>query len=410
MKKIIAFCVALLISFPLVAQDEKSIIIEQNSFKMLESGALSNVNIDPISKDSSRRPCARIKVRINRMTKVDINGIEVKIATNNELKKCETADYDNGLIIEMTAKPETRFYFTHKYYGDSNEVTLNLEPNKEYYLEAYLNMLNIITIISDVQGADVYLDNKYRGQTESDYMCDIDQITTDTHTLRLEYNGKNIEQTIVVDRRHHIFRADLLHLFTEQKAPAEQVAPAEVTPAPAPTVPAPAAPKKPAVSEKKKEQKSEKESKEFVSKRRFEHSAELNYNIGEGMGVGVNYILGGRINNTLYLGLGLGAGWQQNPYSSEKLSFPLYGHIRTYFGKRRCQPFLSLSAGVKFANTGKQAGLYGNPSFGVNIRSKSGKNNAWYISAGYLIHQQAIFDLDKSTLFNGAKINVGITF
>ena len=136
MKKIIAFCVALLISFPLVAQDEKSIIIEQNSFKMLESGALSDVNIDPISKDTSRRPCARIKVRINRMTKVDINGIEVKIATNNELKKCETADYDNGLIIEMTAKPETRFYFTHKYYGDANEVTLNLEPTKEYYLAA----------------------------------------------------------------------------------------------------------------------------------------------------------------------------------------------------------------------------------------------------------------------------------
>ena len=99
MKKVIAFCVALLISFPLVAQDEKSIIIEQSSFKMLESGALSDVNIDPISKDSSRRPCARIKVRINRMTKEDINGIEVKIATNNELKKCKTAEYDNRLII-----------------------------------------------------------------------------------------------------------------------------------------------------------------------------------------------------------------------------------------------------------------------------------------------------------------------
>ena len=48
------------------AQSEKSIIIDQNSFCAVQSDALTGVNIDPIGVDSSRRPCARIKVKINR--------------------------------------------------------------------------------------------------------------------------------------------------------------------------------------------------------------------------------------------------------------------------------------------------------------------------------------------------------
>ena len=137
------------------AQEERSIIIDANSFREIKSSTISTIPIDPIGVDMSRRPCARIKVKIHRMTKTMIDGIEPKIHSNNELTKCKTADYDNGLILERTAKPESRFYFYHPEFGESNEVTLNLEENKEYYLEATLNQTYSIVVNSNVANADV---------------------------------------------------------------------------------------------------------------------------------------------------------------------------------------------------------------------------------------------------------------
>ena len=139
MKRFFSLCIALLSACAAFAQAEKSIIIDASKFRPVQTDALTGVNIDPIGLDYSKRPCARLKIKINRMTVEEINGIEVKVATNNAVMKCQTAQYDTGLIVEMTAKPDTRFYFHHNEFGDSNEVCLNLEPNKEYYLEAYLN-------------------------------------------------------------------------------------------------------------------------------------------------------------------------------------------------------------------------------------------------------------------------------
>ena len=117
MKKLLSIFVALFVFAVATAQEEHSIIIDQSSFRAIQSDALTGVAIDPIGKDSSRRPCARLKVKINRMTRTEIDGIEVKIHTNNELIKCKTAEYDNGLILEMTALPVTRFYFYHPEFG-----------------------------------------------------------------------------------------------------------------------------------------------------------------------------------------------------------------------------------------------------------------------------------------------------
>ena len=162
MKRFVAILTLLLVAFAAFAQSENSIIVDQSSFRPLQTDALTGVNIDPIGVDSSRRPCARIKMKINRMTREEINGLEVKIHTNNELTKCKTAEYDNGLILELTAKSATRFYLYHPEFGYSNEVTLNLEPNKEYYMEASLNQSFSIVINSNVEGAEIYLDNIYK--------------------------------------------------------------------------------------------------------------------------------------------------------------------------------------------------------------------------------------------------------
>ncbi|MBP3496412.1 MAG: PEGA domain-containing protein, partial [Alistipes sp.] len=209
MKRLFAIFVALCAAFVAVAQSENSIIIDQNSFRPLQSDALTGVNIDPIGVDSSRRPCARIKMKINRMSREDIDKLDVKIVTNNQLTKCKTADYENGLILEMTAKPATRFYLNHPEFGQSNEVTLNLEPNKEYYMEASLNQTYSIVVNSNVTDAEVYLDGVFKGRTDSSNSLTIKGVFAGEHTLELTYGNVSHEQKIEVNSSKISFRQNV---------------------------------------------------------------------------------------------------------------------------------------------------------------------------------------------------------
>ena len=209
MKRFFAILVALCAAFVAVAQSEHSIIIDQSSFREIHYDALTGVNIDPIGVDSSRRPCARIKVKINRMSREDIDKLEVKIHSNNQLTKSKTAEYDNGLIIEMTAKNETCFYFHHPEFGYSNEVNINLEPNKEYYLEVSLNQTYSIVVNSNVADAEVYLDKVFKGRTDNSNSLTIKGVFAGEHTLKLVYGSVSHEQKIVVNSGNISFRQNV---------------------------------------------------------------------------------------------------------------------------------------------------------------------------------------------------------
>lgn len=153
------------------------------------------------------------------MTKEDINALQVKIITNNQLTKCKTAEYDNGLIIEMTAKPQTRFYFQHDLLGYSNEVCLDLEADKEYRLDAYLNQQYPVTIMTDVEGADVYIDDMFKGRTTSTLRLVAHDVAPGKHILRVEYSGKTNEQIVNVSSDNLVFVQNLL---SQQNTPAQQ--------------------------------------------------------------------------------------------------------------------------------------------------------------------------------------------
>ena len=206
MKKLLLSLVAILSFAVAAAQEEHSIIIDQSSFRPIQSDALTGVAIDPIGKDSSRRPCARIRVKINRMTREEINAIDVKIHTNNELIKCKTAEYDTGLILEMTALPVTRFYFYHPEFGYSNEVNLKLDADKEYYIEASLNQTYSIVVNCNVTDADVYIDGVFKGRTSNNYSLTVSEVMVGAHTLRVDYGGIKHEQKIMVNKDSIQFR------------------------------------------------------------------------------------------------------------------------------------------------------------------------------------------------------------
>ncbi len=209
MKKLFAIFLAIFAVSTAFAQAEKSIIIDQNTFRPVQKDALTGVNIDPIGLDHSKRPCARLKVKINRMTREEINAIEVKIITNNQLTKNKTAEYDNGLILELTAKPQTRFYFHHDEFGDSNEVCLNLEADKEYYLEAYLNQQYSIVVMSNIADAEVFIDDVLQGRTDANNQCSIKDVLPGKHNLRIQSGAVMQQSGIEVHSGKIFFKLNL---------------------------------------------------------------------------------------------------------------------------------------------------------------------------------------------------------
>lgn len=233
MKRFLLTLIACLITVIVYAQEsERTLVLDQASFKPIQKDALTGVAIDQIGQDSSRRPCARIKMKVERMTREEIDGITLKIATNNELIKCKTADYDNGLIIELTAKPQTRFYLHHDKFGDSEEVTLNLEPNKEYYMEARLNILYSITVQSNVVGAEIFIDDKLVEHTSEKgglIIATIENVTPGEHTLHCQLGEtRSVGQKIFVSAKNIFFREDI-NIETEKFNVVFNIEPKEVT-------------------------------------------------------------------------------------------------------------------------------------------------------------------------------------
>jgi formylglycine-generating enzyme required for sulfatase activity len=202
-----------LVSFTLVAHAQQhSIEIDQQSFAPVQTDMISGVAIDKIDKDHSNRECARIKMRISRMTASEIGQIAVRPRGGNvEVMKCVVASEGNGLIIELTAKEPTTFYITHPKYGDSNEVSLNLEGDKEYKINAELSYMHSIVVASNFVGVEVYVDDVYKGMTDNNYMLSINDVTPGSHKIRLQQGSLVSEQTVNVSSADISFRINLDH-------------------------------------------------------------------------------------------------------------------------------------------------------------------------------------------------------
>ena len=210
MKRLLAILTLLSITLTATAQIENSIVIDSSSLRAVQTDALTGVNIDPIGQDRSRQACARIKIKFDRMNKAQIDALSVKMRSNTDLTKQKVADYyDNVLILEMTAKPNTRFYFVSPEFGESNEVTLNLEGNCEYEMLASLNQTYSIVVSSNVANADVYLDGVFKGKTDSSNSLTVKDVMIGGHRLKLTYGNVSAEQNIEVNDGSILFRQNV---------------------------------------------------------------------------------------------------------------------------------------------------------------------------------------------------------
>ena len=209
MKRLLALLLSL-IYLTASAQVEHFIVIDSNSFRAVQTDALTGVNIDPIGMDSSRQPCARVKIFFHRMTREQIEQLEPVFPSGTiDCIKLKVADDNTVFILEFTAKPSTKFYLNHPTFGVSNEVEFDFEGGREYQLEASLNQTFSIVVNSNKPNVDIYLDNRYRGQTDSSNSLTIKDVMIGGHKLKVTYSSVSYEQEIDVNSGSISFRQDV---------------------------------------------------------------------------------------------------------------------------------------------------------------------------------------------------------
>lgn len=188
---------------------KSALVLDQNSFRPINSDAVTGLSIDPIGKDRSNRPCARLKLKVGRMTAEDIRNLQVRIPGGNVIvMKREVAAEGNGLIIELTARPATRFYLHHDDFGDSAVATVDLEADKEYYMEAWCEQEYTITV-SARSGAEVYMDGTYKGVMNESGVLNVRDVRVGPHSLSVRHGGENVEKQIDVSADNVFFSVDL---------------------------------------------------------------------------------------------------------------------------------------------------------------------------------------------------------
>ena len=214
----------------LFAQGGSSLVLDEASFSPVNTDAMTGLNIDPIAKDRSNRECARVKIHVTRMTAEDIAGISVRTVGGNILVMRQiVAAGGNGIIVEMTARPGTRFYLHHDIFGESNVVTVDLEGSKEYNMEAWCNLFQTITVACDRVGAGVFLDGRYKGVIGDQGVLVIPDVTTGQHQINVADTSDEATMMIDVSRSNVYFSIALQDSSALQQFVLFKVDPADAT-------------------------------------------------------------------------------------------------------------------------------------------------------------------------------------
>lgn len=220
----------LVASTTMYAQGGSTLVLDESSFAPVNQNAITGLNIDPIAKDRSNRECARVKIHVTRMTAEDIAGISVRTVGGNILvMRKEIAAGGNGIIVEMTARPGVRFYLHHDIFGESNVVTLDLEGNKEYKIEAWCNLFQTITVACDRIGAGVFLDGRYKGVIGDQGVLVIPDVTTGLHQINVADSSDEASMSIEVTRSNVYFSIVLQDSASLQQFVLFRVDPADAT-------------------------------------------------------------------------------------------------------------------------------------------------------------------------------------
>lgn len=130
---------------------------------------------------------ALLKLNIDKISKEDMADLEF-ICDQGVFVKWIQQDNTPGQMWLLVTGIQTSFKAVHPIFGESNSLVLDLKGLCSYTLNLTNNETTTLTILSEPEGANIYLDGQWMGNA-TNKGCILKQVSFGKHTLRAELDN-----------------------------------------------------------------------------------------------------------------------------------------------------------------------------------------------------------------------------
>ena len=181
-------------------------MVFKNDFREV-SGGLGNLTsmfmTDGWWSDANGDEASVIRVKVVDMSVSEMKKLNVRGSANLGIGKKQFFEKEQVWLIAVSAGNNMFLEMTHPTYGTSTRlnITQQLRSKTIYDVTLVNNKTTSISVNSTPVGADIYLDDDWKGKTP----CEIPGQRFGHHTLKLLLNGQNLVKDIQVEEGHTTF-------------------------------------------------------------------------------------------------------------------------------------------------------------------------------------------------------------
>lgn len=139
---------------------------------------------------------ALIKLKVDKISREDMKELSFITDQGIACKWIHPEDTPGEMWLLVTGMT-TDFKVMHPIFGESNSMTLKLKGLCSYTLKLTNNETTTLTVLSEPEGANIYLDGNWMGHANGDG-CVMKQVTFGEHTLKAVLDGVEDEMQISV--------------------------------------------------------------------------------------------------------------------------------------------------------------------------------------------------------------------
>lgn len=157
---------------------------------------------------------ALVKLNVDKITHEDMRKLEF-ITDQGVFVRWIQKDNTPGQMWLLISGVRTSFQVLHPIFGESNRMELDLKGLCSYSLNLTNNETTTLTILSEPEGANIYLDGQWMGNANKSNGCILKQVTYGKHKLRAELDDVVDELDIEVSEASQ--RSYKLEVYKERQ-------------------------------------------------------------------------------------------------------------------------------------------------------------------------------------------------
>ena len=155
---------------------------------------------------------ALLKLNVDKISREDMDKLEFMVDQGVFVRWIQQ-DNTPGQMWLLITGIRTGFKVVHPIFGESNSMELNLKGLCSYTLDLTNNETTTLTILSEPEGANIYLDGQWMGNAAGEG-CILKQVTFGKHQLRAKLD--NVKDELDIDVSEASQRSYKLEVYKER--------------------------------------------------------------------------------------------------------------------------------------------------------------------------------------------------